>query len=96
MMEENRQSLEGNLDGFGQNHQQVTLQLKSLDERYESYNSRVDRRLKMGELPPRGGNSGSTFNIPVDQPSMHGAGQPPPISMARPYVATASMGWGAD
>ncbi|CAN0827332.1 hypothetical protein LINGRAHAP2_LOCUS955 [Linum grandiflorum] len=40
---ENRQSLEGRLDGLGQNHQQVTLQLKSLDERYESYNSRVDR-----------------------------------------------------
>ncbi|CAN0866752.1 hypothetical protein LINGRAHAP2_LOCUS9361 [Linum grandiflorum] len=45
MMEKNYQSLEGRLDGFGQNHQQVTLQLKSLDERYESYNSRIDRRL---------------------------------------------------
>ncbi|CAN0880136.1 hypothetical protein LINGRAHAP2_LOCUS13485 [Linum grandiflorum] len=45
LMEENRQSLEGRLDGLGQNHQQVTLQLRSLDERYESYNSRVDRRL---------------------------------------------------
>ncbi|CAN0843639.1 hypothetical protein LINGRAHAP2_LOCUS3959 [Linum grandiflorum] len=45
MMEENRKSLEGRLDGLGQNHQKVTLQLKSLYERYESYNSRVDRRL---------------------------------------------------
>ncbi|CAN0898252.1 hypothetical protein LINGRAHAP2_LOCUS19601 [Linum grandiflorum] len=45
LMGENRQSLEGRLDGLGQNHQQVTLQLRSLDERYESYNSRVDRRL---------------------------------------------------
>ncbi|CAN0925458.1 hypothetical protein LINGRAHAP2_LOCUS34772 [Linum grandiflorum] len=45
LMEENRQLLEGRLDGLGQNHQQVTLQLRSLDERYESYNSRVDRRL---------------------------------------------------
>ncbi|CAN0928104.1 hypothetical protein LINGRAHAP2_LOCUS36274 [Linum grandiflorum] len=39
------QMMEGRLDGLGQNHQQGTLQLKSLDERYESYNSRVDRRL---------------------------------------------------
>ncbi|CAN0907732.1 hypothetical protein LINGRAHAP2_LOCUS24950 [Linum grandiflorum] len=97
---ENRQSLEGRLDGLGQNHQQVTLQLKSLDERYESYNSRVDRRLSMGELPPRGGNPSPTFNIPVDQPPMHGAGQPPPIPMAKPYVAPANMGkvwtlWGS-
>ncbi|CAN0904195.1 hypothetical protein LINGRAHAP2_LOCUS22954 [Linum grandiflorum] len=38
MMEENRKLME-------ENHQQVTLQLKSLDERYESYNSRVDRCL---------------------------------------------------
>ncbi|CAN0906323.1 hypothetical protein LINGRAHAP2_LOCUS24181 [Linum grandiflorum] len=45
LMEENRQSLEGRLDGLGQNHQHVILQLKSLDERYESYNFRVDRRL---------------------------------------------------
>ncbi|CAN0929056.1 hypothetical protein LINGRAHAP2_LOCUS36858 [Linum grandiflorum] len=45
LMEENRQSLEGRLDGLGQNHQQITLQLRSLDERYESYNSRVDRCL---------------------------------------------------
>ncbi|CAN0913428.1 hypothetical protein LINGRAHAP2_LOCUS27920, partial [Linum grandiflorum] len=37
------QMMEGRLDGLGQNHQQVTLQLRSLDERYESYNSRVDR-----------------------------------------------------
>ncbi|CAN0862284.1 hypothetical protein LINGRAHAP2_LOCUS8431 [Linum grandiflorum] len=94
LMEENRQSLEGRLDGLGQNHQQVTLQLRSLDERYESYNSRVDRRLSMGELPPRGGNLNPTFNIPVDQPPMHRAGQPPPIPMARPYVAPANMGGG--
>ncbi|CAN0827334.1 hypothetical protein LINGRAHAP2_LOCUS955 [Linum grandiflorum] len=59
---ENRQSLEGRLDGLGQNHQQVTLQLKSLDERYESYNSRVDRRVGMGELPSSGRNHGPTFN----------------------------------
>ncbi|CAN0859504.1 hypothetical protein LINGRAHAP2_LOCUS7674 [Linum grandiflorum] len=78
MMEENRQSLEGRVDGLGQNHKLVTLQLKSLDERYESYNSRVDRRLRMGGLPPRGKNSGPAFNIPVDQPPMHGAGQPHP------------------
>ncbi|CAN0888637.1 hypothetical protein LINGRAHAP2_LOCUS15892 [Linum grandiflorum] len=96
LMEENRQSLEGRLDGLGQNHQQVTLQLRSLDERYESYNSRVDRRLSMGELPPRGGNPSPTFNIPVDQPPMHGAGQPPPIPMARPYVAPANMGGGGN
>ncbi|CAN0888761.1 hypothetical protein LINGRAHAP2_LOCUS15927 [Linum grandiflorum] len=188
LMEENRQLLEGRLDGLGQNHQQVTLQLRSLDERYESYNSRVDRRLSlvievvnknkndfdefrnfltssvaqtrnrslddvnpithnfnanmsipsavghssqprqenfsspvnnqpsphranrgdipatthveglndvgMGELPPRGGNPSPTFNIPVDQSRMHGAGQPPPIPMARPYVAPANMGGG--
>ncbi|CAN0875026.1 hypothetical protein LINGRAHAP2_LOCUS10586 [Linum grandiflorum] len=94
LMEENRQSLEGRLDGLGQNHQQVTLQLRSLDERYESYNSRIDRRLSMGELPPRGGNLSPTFNILVDQPPMHGAGQPPPIPMARPYVAPANMGGG--
>ncbi|CAN0866660.1 hypothetical protein LINGRAHAP2_LOCUS9341 [Linum grandiflorum] len=81
---ENRQSLEGRLDGLGQNHQHVTLQLKSLDERYESYNSRVDNDVGMGELPSRGGNHGPTFNIPVDQPPMHGAGQPSPIPMARP------------
>ncbi|CAN0915854.1 hypothetical protein LINGRAHAP2_LOCUS29349 [Linum grandiflorum] len=48
----------------------------------------------MGELPPRGGNPGPTFNIPGDQPPMHGAGQPPPIPMARPYVAPANMGGG--
>ncbi|CAN0917204.1 hypothetical protein LINGRAHAP2_LOCUS30145 [Linum grandiflorum] len=66
MMEENSQSLEGRLDGLGQNYQQVTLQLKSLDERYKSYNSRIDRRIGTGELPPRGGNSGHTFNILVD------------------------------
>ncbi|CAN0928103.1 hypothetical protein LINGRAHAP2_LOCUS36274 [Linum grandiflorum] len=90
LMEENRQSLEGRLDGLGQNHQQGTLQLKSLDERYESYNSRVDRRVGMGELPPRGGNPAPTFNIPVDQLPMHEAGQPPPIPMARPYVAPAA------
>ncbi|CAN0916163.1 hypothetical protein LINGRAHAP2_LOCUS29563 [Linum grandiflorum] len=94
LMEENRQLLEGRLDGLGQNHQHVTLQLRSLDERYESYNSRVDRRLSMGELPPRGGNPSPTFNIPVDQSPMHGAGQPPPIPMARPYVAPANMGGG--
>ncbi|CAN0859040.1 hypothetical protein LINGRAHAP2_LOCUS7552 [Linum grandiflorum] len=35
LMEANHQSLEGRLDGLGENHQQVTLQLKSLDERYE-------------------------------------------------------------
>ncbi|CAN0888633.1 hypothetical protein LINGRAHAP2_LOCUS15890 [Linum grandiflorum] len=35
--------MKGRMDGLGQNHQQVTLQLRSLDERYESYNSRVDR-----------------------------------------------------
>ncbi|CAN0859294.1 hypothetical protein LINGRAHAP2_LOCUS7628 [Linum grandiflorum] len=91
MMEESRQSLEGRLDGLGKNHQQVTLQLKSLDERYESYNSKVDSDVGMGELPPRGGNSGPTFNIPVDQPPMHGTGQPPSILMARPYVAPANM-----
>ncbi|CAN0829178.1 hypothetical protein LINGRAHAP2_LOCUS1064 [Linum grandiflorum] len=190
LMEENRQSLEGRLDGLGQNHQQVTLQLRSLDERYESYNSRVDRRLSqvievvnknrndfdefrnfltssvaqtrnrslddvnpithnfnanmsipsafghssqprqenfsspvnnqpsphranhgdipatahveglndvgMGELPSRGGNPSPTFNIPVDQPPMHGAGQPPPIPMARPYVAPANVGGGGN
>ncbi|CAN0847315.1 hypothetical protein LINGRAHAP2_LOCUS4914 [Linum grandiflorum] len=84
LMEENRQVVEGRLDGFGQNHQQVTPQLKSLYERYESYNCRVDRRVGMGELPPRGRNSGPTFIIPVDQPHMHG--------MARPYVAPASIG----
>ncbi|CAN0882018.1 hypothetical protein LINGRAHAP2_LOCUS14569 [Linum grandiflorum] len=89
---ENRQSLEGRLDGLGQNHQHVTLQLRSLDERYESYNFRVDRRLSMGELPPRGRNPSPTFNIPVDQLPMHGASQPPPIPMARPYVAPANMG----
>ncbi|CAN0915311.1 hypothetical protein LINGRAHAP2_LOCUS29059 [Linum grandiflorum] len=44
-MEENRQSLEGRLDGLGQNHKRVILQLKSLDEHYESYNSKVDRFL---------------------------------------------------
>ncbi|CAN0882016.1 hypothetical protein LINGRAHAP2_LOCUS14569 [Linum grandiflorum] len=37
------QMMEGRLDGLGQNHQHVTLQLRSLDERYESYNFRVDR-----------------------------------------------------
>ncbi|CAN0917596.1 hypothetical protein LINGRAHAP2_LOCUS30391 [Linum grandiflorum] len=77
MMEENRQSLEGRVDGLGQNHQQVTLQLKSLNEHYESYHYRVDRHVGRGELPPRGGNSSPTFNIPVDQPPMHIAGQPP-------------------
>ncbi|CAN0859024.1 hypothetical protein LINGRAHAP2_LOCUS7546 [Linum grandiflorum] len=96
LMEENRQSLDGRLDGLGQNHQQVTLQLRSLDQRYESYNSRVDRRLSMGELPPRGGNPSTAFNIPVDQPPMHGAGQPPPIPMARPYVAPANVGGGGN
>ncbi|CAN0838175.1 hypothetical protein LINGRAHAP2_LOCUS2015 [Linum grandiflorum] len=91
---ENRQSLEGRLDGLGQNHQQVILQLRSLDERYESYNSRVDRYLSMGELPPCGGNPSPTFNILVDQAPMHEAGQPPPIPMARPYVAPANVGGG--
>ncbi|CAN0858222.1 hypothetical protein LINGRAHAP2_LOCUS7138 [Linum grandiflorum] len=158
------QMMEGRLDGLGQNHQQVTLQLRSLDERYESYNSRVDRLAQtrnrslddvnpithnfnanmsipsavgnssqprqenfsspvnnqpsphranhgdipatahveglndvgMGELPPRGGNPSPTFNIPVDQPPMHGAGQPPPIPMARPYMAPASVGGGGN
>ncbi|CAN0907734.1 hypothetical protein LINGRAHAP2_LOCUS24952 [Linum grandiflorum] len=45
MMEENHQSLEGRLARLDQNHKRVILQLKSLDERYESYNSRVDRCL---------------------------------------------------
>ncbi|CAN0903353.1 hypothetical protein LINGRAHAP2_LOCUS22504 [Linum grandiflorum] len=129
------QMMEGNHKLMEENRQVVTLQLKSLDERYanmsvppavghssqprqENFSPLVNNQpsphranrgdipatthvegpndIRMGELPPRGGNSGSTFNIPVDQPSMHGAGQPPPISMARPYVATASMGWGAD
>ncbi|CAN0826884.1 hypothetical protein LINGRAHAP2_LOCUS825 [Linum grandiflorum] len=94
MMEENRQPLEGRLDGLGQNHQHVSLQLRYLDEHYKSYNSRVDRRLRMGELPPRGGNPAPTSNILVDQPPMHGAGQPPPIPMARQYVAPANMGGG--
>ncbi|CAN0858083.1 hypothetical protein LINGRAHAP2_LOCUS7067 [Linum grandiflorum] len=48
----------------------------------------------IGELPPRGGNPSPTFNIPVDQPPMHEAGQPPPIPMARSYVAPANMGGG--
>ncbi|CAN0920344.1 hypothetical protein LINGRAHAP2_LOCUS31994 [Linum grandiflorum] len=91
MMEENRQSLNGLLDGFGHNHQQVIFQLKSLDECYESYNSMVDRCVGMGELPPRGGNSDPTFNISVDQPPMHGPGQPPPTLITGPYVAPANM-----
>ncbi|CAN0826668.1 hypothetical protein LINGRAHAP2_LOCUS757 [Linum grandiflorum] len=45
MMEENHQSLEGRLARLDQNHKRVILQLKSLDERYESYDSRVDRCL---------------------------------------------------
>ncbi|CAN0912761.1 hypothetical protein LINGRAHAP2_LOCUS27537 [Linum grandiflorum] len=48
----------------------------------------------MGELPPRGGNPSPTFNILIDQSPMHGAGQSPPIPMARPYVAPANMGGG--
>ncbi|CAN0917384.1 hypothetical protein LINGRAHAP2_LOCUS30261 [Linum grandiflorum] len=40
------------------------------------------------------GNSGPTFNIPVDQPPMHRAGQSPPIPMAWTYVAPANMGGG--
>ncbi|CAN0856370.1 hypothetical protein LINGRAHAP2_LOCUS6477 [Linum grandiflorum] len=45
MMKENHHSLEGLLDELDQNHQEIALQLTLLDERYESYNSRVDRRL---------------------------------------------------
>ncbi|CAN0906134.1 hypothetical protein LINGRAHAP2_LOCUS24064 [Linum grandiflorum] len=52
LMEENRQvmveshqSLEGRLARLDQNHKRVIFQLKSLDELYESYNSRVDRCL---------------------------------------------------
>ncbi|CAN0911921.1 hypothetical protein LINGRAHAP2_LOCUS27122 [Linum grandiflorum] len=197
LMEENRQvmveshqSLEGRLDRLDQNHKRVILQLKSLDELYESYNFRVDRCLsqvidvvnqnksdfdefrnfltssvaqtrnrslddvkpiihnfngninmsislasgrsshprhenflplvnnqssphcanrgdssatihveglndvKMRDLPPRGKSFAPTFNIPVYQPPMHGVCQPPPIPMARTYVASAHMGGG--
>ncbi|CAN0904250.1 hypothetical protein LINGRAHAP2_LOCUS22979 [Linum grandiflorum] len=46
------------------------------------------------ELPPRGKKFSPTFNIPVHQPPMHGVCQPPPISMARTYVASGHLGWG--
>ncbi|CAN0860826.1 hypothetical protein LINGRAHAP2_LOCUS8050 [Linum grandiflorum] len=45
----------------------------------------------MRELPPRCKNFAPTFNIPVNQPPMHGVCQPPPILMARTYVASAYM-----
>ncbi|CAN0928465.1 hypothetical protein LINGRAHAP2_LOCUS36512 [Linum grandiflorum] len=48
----------------------------------------------MRELPPRGKIFAPTFNIPVHQPPMHGVCQPPPISMARTYVASGHLGWG--
>ncbi|CAN0827216.1 hypothetical protein LINGRAHAP2_LOCUS918 [Linum grandiflorum] len=128
------QMMEGNCKLMKENRQQVTLQLKSLDERYanmsvpravghssqprqDNFSPLVNNQpsphranrgdipatthvegpndVGMGELPPRGRNSGPTFNILVDQPPMYGAGQPPPIPMARPYVAPASMGGGA-
>ncbi|CAN0856368.1 hypothetical protein LINGRAHAP2_LOCUS6477 [Linum grandiflorum] len=91
MMKENHHSLEGLLDELDQNHQEIALQLTLLDERYESYNSRVDRRVGMRELPPRGGNSAPTFNILADQPPMHGVCQHPPIPMERAYVTPANM-----
>ncbi|CAN0859676.1 hypothetical protein LINGRAHAP2_LOCUS7730 [Linum grandiflorum] len=94
MMEENHQSLKGRLARVGQNHKHVIFQLKSLDEHYKSYNSRVDRCLKMRELPPRGRNSTPTFNILVDQTPMHGFCQPPSIPIARTYMAPANMGGG--
>ncbi|CAN0883775.1 hypothetical protein LINGRAHAP2_LOCUS14635 [Linum grandiflorum] len=94
MMEENHQSLEGRLARLDQNHKRVILQLKSLDERYESYNSRVDRYVGMRELPPHGKMFAPTFNIVVHQPPMHGVCQLPPISMARTYVASGHLGWG--
>ncbi|CAN0905336.1 hypothetical protein LINGRAHAP2_LOCUS23600 [Linum grandiflorum] len=50
----------------------------------------------MRELPPRGKIFAPTFNIPVHQPPMHGVYQPPPISMARTYVASGHLGWGVD
>ncbi|CAN0905339.1 hypothetical protein LINGRAHAP2_LOCUS23601 [Linum grandiflorum] len=96
MMEENHQSLKGCLARLDQNHKRIILQLKSLDERYESYNSRVDRCLSQGSFPPRGKIFAPTFNIPVHQPPMHGVYQPPPISMARTYVASGHLGWGVD
>ncbi|CAN0899803.1 hypothetical protein LINGRAHAP2_LOCUS20480 [Linum grandiflorum] len=150
LMEENSQSLEGRLDGLGQNHQQrnfltssvAQTRNRSLDDvnpithnfnanmsipsavghssqpRQEIFLSPVNNQLSphranhgdipaiahveglndvgMGELPPRGGNPSTTFNIPVDQPPMHGAGQPPPIPMARPYVAPANVGGGGN
>ncbi|CAN0871395.1 hypothetical protein LINGRAHAP2_LOCUS9830 [Linum grandiflorum] len=117
LMEENRQSLEGRLDGLGQNHQQMSIPSvvgHSSQPRQENFSSPVNNQpsphranhgdipatahveglndVGMGELPPRGGNASPTFNILVDQPPMHGAGQPPPIPMARPYVAPANVG----
>ncbi|CAN0880135.1 hypothetical protein LINGRAHAP2_LOCUS13485 [Linum grandiflorum] len=121
LMEENRQSLEGRLDGLGQNHQQMSIPSTvghSSQPRQENFSSPVNNQpsphranhgdfpatahveglndVGMGELPPRGGNPNPTFNIPVDQPPMHGAGQPPPIPMARPYVAPANVGGGGN
>ncbi|CAN0916162.1 hypothetical protein LINGRAHAP2_LOCUS29563 [Linum grandiflorum] len=119
LMEENRQLLEGRLDGLGQNHQHMSVPSAvghSSQPRQENFSSPVNNQpsphranrgdipatthveglndVGMGELPPRGGNPSPTFNIPVDQSPMHGAGQPPPIPMARPYVAPANMGGG--
>ncbi|CAN0906133.1 hypothetical protein LINGRAHAP2_LOCUS24064 [Linum grandiflorum] len=94
VMVESHQSLEGRLARLDQNHKRVIFQLKSLDELYESYNSRVDRCLKMRELPPCGKSFAPTFNIPVHQRPMHGVCQPTPIPMARTYVASAHMGGG--
>ncbi|CAN0904316.1 hypothetical protein LINGRAHAP2_LOCUS23018 [Linum grandiflorum] len=95
-MEENQQMMLESPQVMVENNQQVNLQFASFDERYESHNARMDRRLGMGELPPRSETSIPTFNIPVDQPPGQGFGQPPPIPMARPYVAPAKMGGGGN